>query len=87
LVLQHAFGAGWYYAPGRWPTADGIVPYRIVWPTFAAMQGLKTMDALATAHGIGLAFAGEDQSRRLFERAIDEAYPPLMLSRVTRADG
>lgn len=76
LACQRAFGFRWYHAPGYWPTEDSVVPYRLVAPTFAALESFHAGDALMTMRGINLAFAGEEH-RGTLESAIDEAYPAV----------
>lgn len=77
FACERAFGASWYHAPGRWPTEDGIVPYRVVWPTFEALASFGAGDALMTMRGINLAFAGEEH-RHHVQAAFDEALPPVV---------
>lgn len=55
-VQQH-YGAGWYYAPGRWRTSDGYAPFPVVVHAYMASAGhaaalrLSLMRAIMLAQG------------------------------------
>ena len=75
LHCELRLGAQFIYAPGRWDTADGCVPVRVVWAYFAALTMGQALDALTTARGIGLAFGSEDAGAKARLAAFDDAYP------------
>ena len=75
LHCELRYGAAWVYAPGRWPTVDGCVPVRVVWAYFAALAMGRAIDAIDTARGIGLAFAGDESGERLITGVFDDAFP------------
>lgn len=64
-----------YYAPTRWNTVDGYIPFQVCWAYFNFTHAIAATDALATARGIGLAFAGPDADGDPGARAIADAYP------------
>ncbi len=76
LHCEQQLGAAWVYAPGRWGTSDGCVPFRVVWCYFHALDMRRAVTALDTAHGIGLALGGEN-AQRSFDAASDQAFPTL----------
>lgn len=75
VQCEQRYGAGWYYAPGRWPTDDGFVPFALVAHYWRAIGAEHALDALNTARGIALAFADGDQSEIARKRAVEQAYP------------
>ena len=64
-----------FYAPGRWTTADGCMPFRVCWAYFSAIRSGSALDALNTARGIGLAFADKKDGRDAAADALAEAFP------------
>lgn len=65
---------GSFYAPLRWGTADGCMPFAVCWMYFRAMRAGLALDALTTARGIGLAFGDPGAARKPMDTAIDEAF-------------
>ena len=65
-----------FYAPQRWGTADGCMPFQVCAQYFRAMHAGLALDALTTARGIGLAFGDPDSPHRPHEDAIAQAFPP-----------
>ncbi|MEA3245260.1 MAG: hypothetical protein U9Q74_03790 [Gemmatimonadota bacterium] len=50
------------------------MPFAVCWMYFRAMRAGLALDALATARGIGLAFADPDSPRKPADVAIAEAF-------------
>lgn len=73
LHVERAF-PGSFYAPRRWGTADGCMPFAVCWCYFRAMRAGLALDALTTARGIGLAFASSDSPRNPTDAAIAEVF-------------
>lgn len=80
LALLHCETSGltgaWTFAPGRWDTADGCVPVRVVWATFAMLSAPRARNVIDTVRGIGLAFGGE-KSADAFEQIQRDAFPTV----------
>lgn len=57
LTVRSAFGDDWYYAPGRWATADGYPPFGVVWVEYVGLQALEAKQRLTLADGTALAQA------------------------------
>jgi hypothetical protein len=74
LHVEHHFPSS-FYCPSRWDTADGCMPYKLVWVFFAAKQGQLGLDALAVMRGIGMAFAEPDAAREGINAALKAAFP------------
>lgn len=74
VQCERAYGASWYYAPHRWPTSDGFVPYKLVWIYWRALQANDAAHALSTARGIGLAFGDGEPAERHRSAAIRQAF-------------
>jgi hypothetical protein len=74
LHVEHRFPHA-FYAPGRWDTADGYIPFRLCWIYFDFLRATLALDALQTARGIGIAFADPDAPRSAGEDAIRDAFP------------
>jgi len=64
-----------FYAPHRWDTDDGCMPFRICWAYFSALQAGLALDAITLAQGIGLAFSGEE-GREHLDATVRRAFPP-----------
>ena len=78
LVLQQFQEAwpGWYHNPGRWPTSDGIIPFKLFEVCYRAVKPRRALDRINLSKAINLAFAGEENGgTALIERELDEAYP------------
>lgn len=75
MQCEAHYGGAWYYAPGRWPTDDGFVPYRLLWIYWRAMQSTHAIDALSTARGIGLALGDGEAGAEARRRTLRDAYP------------
>ncbi len=75
IQCEQHFGPAWVYAPLRWGTSDGCVPFTVVWAYFAALAMGRARVSIDTARGIGLAFGSEDAGKRAFTAAVDEAFP------------
>lgn len=73
LHLEHHWGSGWAYAPGRWRTTDGWVAYRVVAVYWQAMAATRAMDRYhaALAARIGAAVAAD--AKAALHDALDTA--------------
>lgn len=71
--MERAF-PGAFYAPLRWGTPDGCMPFRVCWAYFHALDMGRALEALDTARGIGLAFGGED-GRSAIDDVARTAFP------------
>ncbi len=64
LVRFEARYPGLFAAPGRWPTRDGCIPWRIFWLFLRAIPALEAAEQLeaihTTATAIALTFGSED---------------------------
>lgn len=65
----------WYYAPGVWPTADGIVPFRILLVAWAATALFESREQLRMVGAIGLALGTGPARDRAWHRLSRVAYP------------
>lgn len=73
LSVRAAFGEAWYYAPDRWPTSDGYVPFALALVEGAGVQALDVRRRLEVADGFSLAHAKDPRrARQQMERM---AYP------------
>jgi hypothetical protein len=73
LSVRAVYGDGWYYAPERWPTSDGYVPFAVALVEYAGVQALDVRRRLEFADGYGIAHAKDPQRvRQQMERL---AYP------------
>lgn len=71
---EQQLGAAWVYAPGRWRTSDGCVPFPVVWAYFGTLRMGHAVASMDTARAIGLAFGG-DGGQRAWATVLDEAFP------------
>lgn len=69
------YGAGWYFNPARWRTADGYVPFRLLWPAWRRLQAARAADRLDVARAVSLAHQPGEQAKRLTDAELREAYP------------
>jgi hypothetical protein len=73
LSVRAAYGDGWYYAPDRWPTSDGYVPFAVALVEYAGVQSLDVRRRLEFADGYGIAHAKDP--RRVRQQMEALAYP------------
>lgn len=73
LSCRTAFGEGWYYAPDRWPTADGYAPFGVVWLEYIGLQALEARERLVVADGTALASAKD--APRVRQQLLRLAFP------------
>jgi len=73
LACRVAFGDRWWYAPDRWPTADGYVPFSAVWIEFVGLQSLEARERLVVADGTALATSKD--ANRVRRQLLAMAYP------------
>lgn len=57
--LDRHFGGGFVYAPRRWGTHDGTIPYRAVYPAMDAMRRQLAGERLHLISAERLAHGGE----------------------------
>lgn len=69
-----AYGASWYWNRARWKTADGYVPFRVLWAAWRRLLAVQANERLSAARSVALAHAG-DEGRGLLETEIQAAYP------------
>jgi hypothetical protein len=76
VALLHLTAAfpGLVYAPKRWATHDGVIPYRLLWAYARALPVARAAEKLGLAEGISLALAGEGGADAA-QRTLEEAYP------------
>jgi hypothetical protein len=67
---------GWYYAPDRWATRDGVIPHTLFGLLRRTVDRQRAVERLNLAAAIRLAFAGrEGAGPSVVQAALDEAYP------------
>lgn len=72
--MEYAF-PGVYYAPTRWPTADGYIPSHLFDLYAAALAPAYALDRLNSAQAIGMALATDPRvGRELWESTAREVY-------------
>jgi hypothetical protein len=71
--VQHFFPGSWY-APQRWPTADGCMPYQLVWAYARMVPSLRAMRRLDGVQAI-LVGRGGPEAARMAEEDELEIYP------------
>jgi len=54
-LVQHHYGAGWYFAPDRWATGDGYAPFPIVVHAYRAALGHQALQRLSDVRAYSLA--------------------------------
>lgn len=78
LTVRAAYGDTWYYAPDRWPTADGYAPFAVALVEHAGLQSLAARRQLEVADGF--AIANTKDPRRIRSQLEQLAYPSDMVS-------
>jgi hypothetical protein len=73
LSVRAVYGDAWYYAPDRWPTTDGYVPFSVALVEYAGVQALDARRRLEIADGTGMAQAKDGARVRRQMEAL--AYP------------
>lgn len=76
VALVHVTAAfpGLVYAPKRWATHDGVIPYRVLWAYAKGLSVTRAAERVELAHGISLAMSGE-AAQEIADRTLEEAYP------------
>jgi hypothetical protein len=78
--FQHYF-PGWFYDRTRWPTLDGVIPFKLFYNLLAVINNLEAGDELVISNGVGLGYANarngknakiKAQVRKLSRRAFPE---------------
>lgn len=59
LHCEAMLGAAWYYAPHRWPTADGYAPAAVVLLTYHGLQAVWAHRRLEMAAATGVVQSGK----------------------------
>jgi hypothetical protein len=71
--VEAHYGAGWYFNPARWGTADGYAPFTAVWVAHAA---LETVAARRQLEGFAVqGYTAAKDPRREHERTLRAAFP------------
>lgn len=71
-IVEREYGAGWYYCPDRWPTADGYAPLDVVWRAWATLQMTRAFERLNMVRAIGITKSAERASA-LYDADVREA--------------
>jgi hypothetical protein len=71
-LVEVEAGAGWYYAPYRWPTVDGYAPYDAVFRMWGMLTRARALGRLNHARAIGITQAG-DKAAVLWQADVKEA--------------
>lgn len=67
---------GVFFAPARWPTSDGVVPWDEFVVGARVLWSLRAIDRLNTARSIGVAFSGDTpEGTRIRAAEAAEAFP------------
>ena len=74
LHVEARFPAA-FYAPARWGTADGCMPFKVCLCYFEFLHALTALDASGTARAIGVAFGGSDDGASAGEALFADAFP------------
>lgn len=73
--VERFYGAAWYYAPGRWQTADGFAPWQVVWVAWRSMNAMAAYERLSMSRAISLALATGDAGVRYRQDELSAAFP------------
>lgn len=88
-VAQFCTRYGWeaYWGTGcrrwnrRWPTSDGLIPWRLFFLMYQELRPLEAQDRLTQSSAVITAlaqgFGKEHHARKMTERLEDEAYPKV----------
>ena len=76
LTCEVRLGAAWYFAPDRWPTADGYAPMASVWTTYGGLMALDAGAQLSAANAARLAASTDKGVERAYRALHKAAYPP-----------
>jgi len=76
LTCEVRLGAAWYFAPDRWPTADGYAPMAAVWTTYGGLMALDAGAQLSAANAARLAASTDKGVERAYRALHKAAYPP-----------
>lgn len=83
LTIRHAlaqcerfYGAGWAFNPARWGTADGGVPYPILWEAWHRMQAITALERLSATSAAARAQGG-DAAAHAVDADVRRAYQPI----------
>lgn len=68
-AVRAVYGDAWYYAPSRWPTSDGYVPFALVWVEYLAVFAHAAHLRMIVADGLAVERAKDPRgARRTLER-------------------
>jgi hypothetical protein len=73
-VHAEATWPGLVYAPQRWKTRDGVIPYRVFCAYLKGLSAVTAKSRLEMAGAIGLAMAGENAEHAM-QSDLEEAFP------------
>lgn len=76
LTCEVRLGAAWYFAPDRWPTADGYAPMAAVWTTYGGLMALDAGAQLSAVNAARLAASTDKGVERAYRALHNAAYPP-----------
>lgn len=76
LTCEVRLGAGWYFAPNRWPTSDGYAPMAAVWTTYGGLMALDAGAQLSSANAARLAASTDKGVERAYRALQKAAFPP-----------
>ena len=74
-LAERHYGAAWYYAPARWGTADGYVPWDVFLVTWESMQAQWALDRAMGATAALIGHADPEQAQRIIDQDIAAAFP------------
>lgn len=75
---------GWYYRPGRWPTRDGVIPFKTLLGLMTVIPHLEAGEELMLSNAVALGYsnarAGKKNSKvRNYLRALRRrAFPEIV---------
>lgn len=72
--VRATYGDVWYFNPGRWATADGYVPWRVVWAEYQALGAIAAHERIERASAAAVLHA--KNSTRTLDDWFREAHPP-----------
>lgn len=85
------WGMGRRWWNRRWPTTDGIIPWRLFFLMEAQQAHLLALDRLtwssAVIQALAVAFGDEQKARRMMEKLQGEAFPLVPSNRKKEGDG
>lgn len=68
---ERYYGAGWYFAPERWGTDDGYVPFHIGVDAWRTLQSLMAWERLTLSRAVNLAQPRAEEQHAAWQRVMD----------------